>query len=66
MKINVWNTILQLSKERGVEPVVIVRAVEESLRVASSKYFTHGEKVLDYIIERRRDSLIQYPLLEIV
>jgi len=48
MKINVWNTILQLSKERGVEPVVIVRAVEESLRVASSKYFTHGEKVEIY------------------
>jgi N utilization substance protein A len=48
MKINVWNTILQLSKERGVEPVVIIRAVEESLRVASSKYFTHGENVEIY------------------
>jgi N utilization substance protein A len=48
MKINVWNTILQLSKERGVEPVVIIRAVEESLRVAASKYFTHGEKVEIY------------------
>jgi N utilization substance protein A len=45
MKINVWNTILQLSKERGVEPAVIVRAVEESLRVASAKYFTHNENV---------------------
>jgi len=48
MKINVWNTILQLSKERGVEPAVIVRAVEESLRVASSMHFTHGEKVEIY------------------
>ena len=45
MKVNVWNTILQLSKERGVETDVIVSAIEESLRVASSKYFTNGEKV---------------------
>ncbi|MQY57938.1 transcription termination factor NusA, partial [bacterium] len=39
MKVNVWNTILQLSKERGVETDVIVSAIEESLQVASSKYF---------------------------
>jgi N utilization substance protein A len=45
MKINVWNTILQLSKERGVEPSIIINAIEESLRVASSKYFNHNEKV---------------------
>jgi N utilization substance protein A len=45
MKINVWNTILQLSKERGVEPAVIVGAIEESLRVASAKYFSHSEKI---------------------
>ena len=45
MKINVWNTILQLSKERGVEPSVIIAAIEESLRVAGSKYYTHGESV---------------------
>ncbi|NIO48216.1 MAG: transcription termination factor NusA [Candidatus Aminicenantes bacterium] len=45
MKVNVWNTILQLSKERGVETNVIVNAIEESLKVASSKYFTHNEKV---------------------
>ncbi len=45
MKINVWNTILQLSKERGVGPSVIVNAIEESLRVASSKYFTHNEEI---------------------
>jgi len=45
MKINVWNTILQLSKERGVETPVIINAIEESLRVASSKYFTHNEKI---------------------
>ena len=45
MKINVWNTILQLSKERGVEPSVIIAAIEESLRVAASKFFTHGEAV---------------------
>jgi len=45
MKINVWNTILQLSKERGVEPSVIIRAIEESLRVASANYFSHNEKI---------------------
>jgi N utilization substance protein A len=45
MKINVWNTILQLSKERGVGTDVIINAIEESLRVASSKYFIHNEKI---------------------
>ncbi len=45
MKVNVWNTILQLSKERGVDTDVIVNAIEESLRVASSKYFSNDEKV---------------------
>jgi len=45
MKVNVWNTILQLSKERGVETGVIVSAIEESLRVASSKYFVSEEDV---------------------
>jgi transcription termination/antitermination protein NusA len=46
MKINVWNTILQLSKERGVEPAVIISAIEESLRVASANYFSHNEKIV--------------------
>lgn len=46
MKINVWNTILQLSKERGVEPSVIISAIEESLRVASANYFSHNEKII--------------------
>jgi N utilization substance protein A len=45
MKVNVWNTILQLSKERSVEPRVIIQAIEESLRVASAKFFHLGEKV---------------------
>jgi N utilization substance protein A len=45
MKVNVWNTIRQLSKERGVEIGVIVSAIEESLRVASANYFTRKEKV---------------------
>jgi N utilization substance protein A len=45
MKVNVWNTILQLSKERSVEPRVIIQAIEESLRVASAKFFSLGEKV---------------------
>ena len=45
MKVNVWNTIQQLSKERGVETSAIINAIEESLRVASSKYFSHDEKI---------------------
>lgn len=45
MKINVWETILQLSKERHVGPEAIVEAIEESLRVASQKYFDHGEEI---------------------
>jgi N utilization substance protein A len=45
MRVNVWNTILQLSKERGVQPRIIIQAIEESLRVASSKFFTNQEEV---------------------
>jgi len=45
MKVNAWNTIVQLSKERGVETNVIVNAIEESLRVASSEYFNQDEEI---------------------
>ncbi|MEN6311522.1 MAG: transcription termination factor NusA [Acidobacteriota bacterium] len=45
MKVNVWNTILQLSKERDVEPRVIIQAIEESLRVAAAKFFSRNEDV---------------------
>ncbi len=45
MKVNVWNTIQQLSRERGVDTKVIVAAIEESLRVASQKYFSHEEEI---------------------
>jgi N utilization substance protein A len=45
MKVKVWNTIQQLSKERGVDASVIVSAIEESLRVASHQYFSHNETV---------------------
>ena len=45
MKVNVWNTILQLSKERGVEPRVIIQAIEESLKVASAKFFNQKENI---------------------
>jgi N utilization substance protein A len=45
MKVNVWNSILQLSKERGVEPRIIIQAIEESLRVASSGHFVNGEEI---------------------
>jgi N utilization substance protein A len=53
MKVNVWNTILQLSKERSVEPAVIVNAIKESLRVASAKYFSHNEEIhIDFTPEK--------------
>ncbi|HEK85968.1 MAG TPA: transcription termination factor NusA [Candidatus Aminicenantes bacterium] len=45
MKVNVWNTINQLSKERGVEPRIIVKAIEESLRMAARKFFHNGEEI---------------------
>ena len=45
MKVNVWNTILQLSKERDVEPRVIIHAIEESLKVAAAKFFDQKENV---------------------
>jgi len=44
MKVNVWNTILQLSKERDVDKQVIINAIEESLKVAASNYFNENEK----------------------
>ncbi|MDD8020401.1 MAG: transcription termination factor NusA [Acidobacteriota bacterium] len=45
MKVNVWNTINQLSKERGVEPRVIIKAIEESLRIAAARFFDQGEDI---------------------
>jgi len=45
MKVNVWNTILQLSKERDVEPRIIIKAIEESLRIAAARHFSRNEKV---------------------
>jgi transcription termination/antitermination protein NusA len=45
MKVNVWNTILQLSKERDVDPRIIVQAIEESLKVASARFFSQNEDV---------------------
>jgi len=45
MKVKVWNTIVQLSKERGVATHVIVDAIKESLKVASSQYFSHDEEI---------------------
>jgi len=46
MKVNVWSTINQLSKERGVQPRVIIKAIEESLRIAAAKFFNKGEEVV--------------------
>ncbi len=45
MKVNVWSTIVQLSKERSVDTQVIVNAIVESFKVASMKYFSNGEKI---------------------
>jgi N utilization substance protein A len=44
MKVNVWSTIIQLSKERNVDKNVIISAIEESLKVAASNYFNKNEK----------------------
>ncbi len=46
MKVNVWKTIQQLSRERGVDTSIIVKAIEESLKVASHKYFSNNEEVV--------------------
>jgi N utilization substance protein A len=45
MKVNVLSIIKQLSKERGVDTDVIVNAIKESLKVASSNYFANNEEV---------------------
>ncbi|MFO7867386.1 MAG: transcription termination factor NusA [Candidatus Aminicenantes bacterium] len=45
MKVNVWNTILQLSKERNLDKQVIINAIKESLQVAAAKYFGENEEV---------------------
>jgi len=45
MKINVWNTILQLSKERGVEPSAVISAIEEAVKAAASKFYTRNEDI---------------------
>ncbi len=55
MKVNVWNSILQLSRERGVATKVIVNAIEESLRVAYSKYFNHNEKITISFVPEKGD-----------
>lgn len=45
MKVNIWNTIQQLSKERGLETETIVNAIRESLEIASLKYFKNNEDI---------------------
>lgn len=65
MKVNVWNIIVQLSKERGVDTSVIVSAITESLRVASQKYFTNNEKI-NIIFQPERGELRVYTIKKIV
>ena len=45
MKVNVLNIIKQLSKERGLDTDIIVNAIKESLKVASSNYYTNNEEI---------------------
>jgi len=65
MKINVWNTILQLSKERGVESAVIISAIEESLKVAAAKYYTHDEDIQVHFKPEKGDLRV-YALKKVV
>jgi len=53
MKINVWNTIQQLSKERGVDTSAVVNAIKEALKVAATQYFTHNEDVNIHFIPEK-------------
>jgi len=64
MKVKVWNTILQLSKERGVKTDVIIKAIEESLKVAASNYFTHNEKINIYF--RPEKGVLRFYAIKIV
>ncbi|HHF42793.1 MAG: transcription termination factor NusA [Candidatus Aminicenantes bacterium] len=65
MKVNVWNTIVQLSKERGVDTSVIIAAITESLRVASRKYFTNDEKI-NIFFQPEKGELRVYTIKKIV
>jgi N utilization substance protein A len=65
MKVNVWNTIVQLSKERGVDTSVIVAAITESLRVASRKYFINDEKI-NVFFQPEKGELRVYTIKKIV
>ncbi len=53
MKISVWNTIQQLSKERRVDTSIIINAIRESLKAASKKYFSHNEDIqINFVPEK--------------
>jgi N utilization substance protein A len=65
MPKKLWATIEQLSAERGVHPSVIVKAIEEALIVASSKYFGKDEKI-NAIFNPQKDELKVFVVKEVV
>jgi N utilization substance protein A len=65
MKIDVWKTIRQISRERGVDTSVIVNAIKESLVVASSQYFTHDEKI-QILFHPEKGELRVYAIKQVV
>ncbi len=65
MPKKLWLIIEQLSRERGVHPSVIVKAIEEALIVASSKYFGKDEKI-NAIFNPEKDELKVFVVKEVV
>ncbi|MFQ6083281.1 MAG: transcription termination factor NusA [Candidatus Aminicenantia bacterium] len=59
------STIEQLSRERGVEPVVIIKAIEEALVIASSKYFGKDEKI-NAVFNPEKDELKVFVIKKVV
>ncbi len=43
-----FQTIDQISREKGIDPQVVVHAIEDAIVVASRKYFKSNEELYDY------------------
>ncbi len=65
MPKKLWLIIEQLSRERGVHPSRIVKALEEALIAASSKYFGKDEKI-NVIFNPEKDELKVFVVKEVV
>ena len=46
MSSQLYRTIEQISKEKGLDPEVIIKAVEEAMTTAAKKFFRSGETLL--------------------